>query len=96
MVVEFLTFAVAPDELDEWLDVERRVWSRFLETVPGFLRKEMWQPAGEPGTVHAVIWWESREAWKAVTPEAVAETDERMGQWFRPSSVAQYSVVRSG
>lgn len=93
MVVEFLTFAVDDGALDEWLEVEERVWSRYLETVPGFIRKEVWQSG--PGVVHAVIWWESREHWKAVTPDQVAEVDERMGSWHREPVAREYRVLRT-
>lgn len=93
-VVEWLTFEVTPSERDEWLVVEEGVWSRFLETQPGFVRKEMWIEEGDAGRVHAVIWWSSREEWKRITPERVAEVDERMGRFLRPCTMRVYDVVR--
>ena len=96
VVVEFLTFSVEPAELAAWLGVEEAVWSRYLETVPGFIRKEMWQPADRPGTMHAVIWWESRDAWKAVTDEEVAMGDARMGEWLRRPRAQEFVVLRTG
>ena len=91
MVVEFLTFSVAPDDLSQWLEVEREVWTRYLETVPGFVRKEIWTE--QEGTVHAVIWWESSEAWQAVTPEQVAAVDARMGAWYREPTMREFAVI---
>ena len=94
MVVEMLTFGVDPGERDEWLRLEETVWSRFLEQQPGFVRKEMWLGPDDETTVHAVIWWESMETWKAIGPEAVAEVDERMGEWLRTPTCQAFEVLR--
>jgi uncharacterized protein (TIGR03792 family) len=94
VVVEVLAFRVAAAERAEWLEVEERVWSRYLETRPGFVRKEMWTSPDDPESIHAVIWWETRDAWKAIAADEVAAVDARMGPWFRPSTCAEYQVVR--
>ncbi|MYH78357.1 MAG: TIGR03792 family protein [Acidimicrobiaceae bacterium] len=94
MVIEFLTFEVAPDELEEWLTVEEQHWSRYLESCPGFIGKEMWVEEGDPGRVHAVIRWESMEAWDAVPPADVEAVDEAMGQWCREATMRAYRVIR--
>jgi uncharacterized protein (TIGR03792 family) len=95
MVVEWLTFEVSADELEEWLNVEEEVWSRFLETQVGFLRKEMWVERGDVTVVHAVIWWRSEQEWKLITPEEVAAVDARLGSWFREPTMRVFDVVRS-
>ena len=94
MVVEMLTFTVGVSDRDEWLDVEEQVWTRFLERQPGFVRKEMWVDVDDPDVVHAVIWWESMELWKSISPETVGEIDALMGEWLRDSSVRAFDVVR--
>ena len=97
MVIELLTFQVAADERDEWLRIEEQVWSRFLEQQDGFVRKEMWveeDDDGDADTIHAVIWWESLEQWKAIGPEAVAAVDEQMGAWLREPTCRTFHVVR--
>jgi uncharacterized protein (TIGR03792 family) len=94
MVVEMLTFEVAPEEQAEWLAVEESVWSRFLQGCDGFARKQMWRSADRPQLVHAVIWWESREQWKAITAVQVAAVDARMGSWFREARLLEFEVVR--
>lgn len=94
MVVELLTFEVDPDERDAWLATEERVWSRYLERQPGFVAKQMWVEEGDEGRVHAVIWWESREQWKAITAEEVARVDADMGAWLRPLTARELRVVR--
>lgn len=95
MVIELLTFDVDPDERDEWLRVEETVWSRFLERQPGFVRKEMWMGPDGDSTVHAVIWWESMQAWKAIGPDTVAAVDERMGRWLRAPTCRAFEVLRT-
>ena len=72
MVIEFLTFEVDPSEREQWLVHEERHWSRYLEGRPGFVGKEMWVDDDDPGRVHAVIRWESMEAWDAVPASEIA------------------------
>jgi uncharacterized protein (TIGR03792 family) len=94
MVIELLTFTVAPEDRSEWLDVEERTWSRFLEQQSGFVRKEMWIEEGDEQHVRAVIWWESMEQWKAISRETVRAVDESMGEWVRRPSMRVHHVVR--
>jgi uncharacterized protein (TIGR03792 family) len=95
MIVEWLSFPVSRDELAEWLPVEEQAWSRFLEQQPGFVRKEMWVEEGDETTVHAIIWWNSRDDWKRITLDEVAEVDARMGDALRRSTERVYRVVRA-
>lgn len=93
-VIEMLRFAVVASEREEWLEVERRVWTGFLSTVPGFLRKETWVDDDEPDAVTVVIWWESRDHWHAVTAEQCAAVDREMGEWLRPCTMRSWRVVQ--
>jgi uncharacterized protein (TIGR03792 family) len=102
MVVEFLTFTVPPSELDAWLRVEEQHWTRFLERQPGFVRKEMWratdvdgaEPVGTDDQVHAVIWWSSEEAWKAIPQADLLAVVEAMGPYERTATCRAYDVLR--
>ena len=94
-VIEMLRFEVAESDRDAWLEAEHRVWTGFLRTVPGFLRKETWIDDEEPGVVTVVIWWESLAHWRAVTPEQCEAVDAQMGEWFRPCTMRSWRVVRS-
>ena len=95
MVIEFLTFCVEPHERDEWLEIEERVWTRFLERQPGFVRKQVWIEEANDREVHAMIEWRSRELWQTITPHEVAAVDADMGPWFRPCTLRTFDVVRS-
>jgi len=94
MVIEWLTFEVPIREQTEWLNLEEQVWSRFLEQQAGFVRKEIWIDDDDPNLVNAVIWWESLDVWKAITPEQVAEVDLRMGSAWKPCTMKVYQVRR--
>jgi uncharacterized protein (TIGR03792 family) len=103
MVVEFLTFLVPRSERALWLDIEEQHWSRFLERQPGFVRKEIWVPEVELNAdespeaslkVHAVIWWESLEQWRAIPAEQLAAVEVAMGPHEREAICDTFTVVR--
>lgn len=94
MVIEWLTFIVNEEERPAWLRVEEDVWSRFLEACDGFERKQMWIEEGAPDVIHAVIWWESREKWKQITPDIVQTIDGRMGSFLRSCTMRVFDVIR--
>lgn len=82
-----LTFEVSSDRVEAWLRADEVVWTAFLETQDGFVRKEVWRGDSD-GLLHAVIWWESLEQWKAITMDEVAVVDERMAAEFGEVSPA--------
>ena len=94
MVIEFLTFAVTPDERVEWMEVEERTWSRFLERQPGFVRKQLWVDVDDDQHVHALIEWESLDQWKAIPNDELAAVDEAMGPWVRACTCRTFEVIR--
>jgi uncharacterized protein (TIGR03792 family) len=94
VVIELLTFNIEPHDREEWLTVEERVWSRFLEQQPGFIRKEMWISYDDDTEIHAVIWWETMAQWRAISPETVARVDAEMGSWARVPTMKSMRVVR--
>ncbi len=94
MVVEFLTFTVPVDELEEWLAVEEQHWSRFLERQPGFERKEMWRSGDDPTQIHAVVWWASMQQWKSIPQRALDEVVSAMGPHERTATCVAFEVVR--
>lgn len=94
MVIEFLTFDVPPAELEAWLEVEARHWSRFLERQAGLVRKEMWRSTDDPSSVHAVIWWESMAQWKAIPQEDLDAVVAAMGPHERHAECVAFDVLR--
>ncbi len=94
MVIEWLTFEVAEYERDEWMAVEERTWSRYLEQRPGFVRKEKWVDRDDPGRVHAVIWWTDEALWQSIPHDDIVRVDAAMGAWFRDCTMRVFDVVR--
>lgn len=94
-VVEFLTFTVDPDEQAQWLDTDEKIWTAFLRRQPGFLSKQTWTDRTHPDQMHAVIVWTDEASWKAIPSDALAATDEAMGQWRRPLVEHVYDIARS-
>jgi uncharacterized protein (TIGR03792 family) len=94
VVVEYLTFQVDPADRAEWMAVEEETWSRFLERQPGYRGKQLWVERDRPDHVHAVIWWESEEHWKAIAAEELEAVDRAMGRWFRECSCRVVDVLR--
>jgi len=94
MVVEFLTFDVDPSERENWLGIEERHWSRFLEQQHGFVRKQIWQSVDDESKVHAVIWWESMEHWHAIPQEALDVVIAAMGSHEKQATMVAYNMLR--
>lgn len=95
MVVEFLTFSVPPESQADWLAIEERHWSRFLERQDGFVRKEVWRSREEPDRVQVVIWWESMAQWQAIPRAALDEVATAMGHHEREATCVAYDVLRT-
>lgn len=93
-VIEFLTFDVPDSERSEWLQVEEQHWSRFLERQDGFVNKQIWENSDNPGKVHAVIWWESMEQWKAIPKDELASIVNEMGEYEREPVLTTFNLVR--
>jgi uncharacterized protein (TIGR03792 family) len=77
MVIEQLTFIVPPALRDRFLDLDRDIWTATLAAQAGFLGKEVWVEAGDPGRLHLIIRWQDRASWKSVPTALLAETDRR-------------------
>ncbi|MDH3295473.1 MAG: TIGR03792 family protein [Acidimicrobiia bacterium] len=94
MIVEFLTFDVDPIEREQWLRTEEQNWSRFLERQDGFVSKQIWQSADNETRIHAVIWWETLEKWKAIPQEALDEVIKAMGPHEKEATMTVYHMLR--
>ena len=94
MVIEKLTFKVDRIDHEAWLRIEEQTWSRFLETRPGFVKKEMWVDPENPDEIIAMIWWESRELWFSISQSDIDRVDAEMGTWFRQGTMQTYEVIR--
>ena len=75
-VIEHLRLSVPEQGREAWLEAERGSWEPWLEQQMGFLGRDLlWDPETEEGTL--LIRWSSRQAWKAIPSEQVAEVQDR-------------------
>ena len=94
MVIELLTFEIRPHVRNAWLDADEKVWTAFLETCDGFVRKEVWIVPDRPDEVTVAIWWRSMAQWKSIDSEAVARVDARMGDLAVEPTCRSFEVAR--
>ena len=81
-VIEHLRLSVPEQGREAWLEAERGSWEPWLAQQMGFLGRELlWDPETEEGTL--LIRWSSRQAWKAIPSEQVAEVQARFEQLSR-------------
>ncbi len=77
LILEVLTVRLDPARREEYLALDREVWTETQRKHPGFLRKEAWL-GEDPDEVTFGVWWESREALAAFPATLTAELDRRM------------------
>ncbi|MEM1233990.1 MAG: TIGR03792 family protein [Pseudomonadota bacterium] len=82
MIIEHLTVAIPSGRASEFLDHDTAIWTATLAQQPGFVGKETWIEAEDDTRVHLIIRWETREQWKSVPGDLLAETDARMAAAF--------------
>ena len=81
-VIEHLRISVPKQGRQAWLEAERGSWEPWLAQQTGFLGRDLlWGPQTEEGTL--LIRWSSRQAWKAIPSEQVAEVQDRFEQLAR-------------
>ena len=81
-VIEHLRISVPARGREAWMEAERGSWEPWLAQQTGFLGRDLlWDPETEEGTL--LIRWSSREAWKAIPSEQVAEVQDRFEQLAR-------------
>lgn len=80
MVIEWLTFEMAPANRQAFIEVDTEIWTAALRRYSGFISKEVWLDPTLDKTVTLVIRWSTREAWKAISESDLAEISERFDQ----------------
>jgi uncharacterized protein (TIGR03792 family) len=76
MVIEWLKFRVQPEVREKFVEQDQAIWTKALATQSGFLSKEIWINPDIPDEIILVIRWQTREQWKAIAPELLAQTEE--------------------
>lgn len=98
MVIEWLTFVVAPEHRETFIRVDHDVWTAALSQYPGFISKEVWISPDLADQVIAVIRWQTREQWKAIPQKDLEQVDTRfqtaLGVPYRLIDAREYQVRR--
>jgi uncharacterized protein (TIGR03792 family) len=76
MVIEWLKFRVQPEIREKFIEQDQAIWTKALATQSGFLDKEVWINPDVADEIIVVIRWQTREQWKAIAPELLAQTEE--------------------
>lgn len=76
MVIEWLTFAVDPENRETFVRLDNEIWTAALSQYPGFISKEVWISPNLLDQVVYIVRWQTRELWKAI-PQADLEAIEK-------------------
>ncbi|MBD1809924.1 TIGR03792 family protein [Microcoleus sp. FACHB-SPT15] len=82
MVIEWLRVSVSPELRERYIQKDAEIWTSMLVQHPGFLGKEVWINPETQNEVILIIRWASLEAWKAVSAEQLAQTDQQFNEEF--------------
>lgn len=98
MVIEWLTFAVDPENRETFVRLDNEIWTAALSQYPGFISKEVWISPDLLDQVVYVVRWQTREQWKAI-PQADLEAiekqfDEAANFSYRMIDAREYQVRR--
>lgn len=96
MVIEWLKIRVSPELREKFIQKDAEIWTSSLASYPGFLSKEVWINPEAPTEVVIVIRWESREAWKSVPAERLAQIEQEftreLGEEQQIIEAAEYQI----
>ncbi|MBE9155497.1 TIGR03792 family protein [Nodosilinea sp. LEGE 06152] len=76
MVIEWLTFAVDPQNRETFIRLDNDIWTAALSQYPGFISKEVWISPDLHDQVVFMVRWQTREQWKSI-PQAELDAVER-------------------
>jgi uncharacterized protein (TIGR03792 family) len=75
MVVELLVVEIATEDREKYLQIDREIWTKAIAQFPGFINKEVWLNPQTPNEVNLIIRWRSREEWKSISTQLLAEIE---------------------
>jgi uncharacterized protein (TIGR03792 family) len=75
MIIEFLKVQVTPSYRQKYIELEQQIWTADLLQCEGFINKEVWLDPENLSILYIRILWNSREQWKAISPEHIKKLD---------------------
>jgi uncharacterized protein (TIGR03792 family) len=96
MTIEWLRYRVPSEVVQSFLKADAEIWTTMLSQQVGFISKQTWLNPAKPHEINLVIYWKSKEHWKAIAHIVLQETDRRfvetVGQ-FELLEVLEYEVL---
>lgn len=96
MVIELLRFKVVPELRERFIQTDAEIWTQTIASHPGFLSKEVWINPNQLTEVIMVIRWATREQWKSIPTDLLAQTERRfaqqLGKTYRMIESSEYQV----
>lgn len=81
--IEHLVFQINdPDKIEEWIDLDHEMWTRYIAGKQGFISKEVWVNDFNPGEIQTVICFESLNILSAIDRNEWAEMDLEFHERF--------------
>ena len=94
MVIEWLEFRVDPKSREKFIQKDDALWTASLATYPGFLGKEVWIEPNEPNKVIFAIRWQTREQWKSIPAEDLAQIEQQFSTAMKKLNIS-YKMTES-
>jgi uncharacterized protein (TIGR03792 family) len=92
MIIEWLKFRVSPSLREEFIEIDRQIWTNKLKTYSGFLGKEILLNSDQRDEVIMIIRWQSREQWKNIPQEDLDITEQQFAQKMQGK---KYQMIES-
>lgn len=80
MVIEWLKFQVSLEAKQKFIEADDEIWTEILTNQEGYLGKETWLNPSVDNEIIIIIYWNSREEWKAVPRELLDKTESKFAQ----------------
>jgi uncharacterized protein (TIGR03792 family) len=77
-----LEFQVDPLDREDFIEIDRQIWTTTLAQHPAFQHKEIWIDPQRPAIVTIIIHWSNRADWKAIEPQALEDLAKQFQQKF--------------
>lgn len=93
MVIEWLKFRLNAEAREKFIQKDEEIWTATLAKYPGFLGKEIWIDPNVAEEIAIVIRWQTRENWKEVPSDVLAETEQKFSQAMGED---RYQMIETG
>ena len=91
MVVQILKFRVPLAQRDWFIYQDEEIWTSALSLYPGFVSKQVWLNPTEVTEITILIYWRTREEWKAIP---LTDLDA-IAQRFDGAFASSYEMIGS-